>query len=334
MKSFVIFVLLVTAGFAYYYLIYRPAHNVQETAYVLPDSTEVVDSTSEIRLDVETVKAGEPLGVLTRLQDWAKVRLPDGQIGWIPNKDLIDAPSYESGQQLLKEMEAFPPQAAGHTVTDVNLHLDPSRKSQTLALLDTNLKVQVYGRRVVARAENPGSPSDQASPETPAAEPAPTQDAWYFIGSGDRGGWVLGRFIDLDIPQELGAYAANSNVVAWLVLDRISDNGAMKPQYLVADRDETEDVDFNHVRVFTWWAKRQHYVTSFVEGNLVGYFPIEVAQTGNVPYFRLRLVDAHGRRIQKVYQLDDTIVRFAGTVDGWTNQAMPALPPRRFERRR
>lgn len=333
-----VFLLLITAGIAYYYFVYRPSHLVHEEAYVLPASAEVVDSTSEIRLDVETVRAGERLGVLSRSRDWAHVRLADGQTGWIEAKNLLDASTYESGQTILKEMESFPPQAAGHTVTDVNLHLDPSREAPTLALLNEKEKVEVYGRRLVDRAlpAAGGAHADLESAAEGEASPAgtPVRDAWYFVGAGKRGGWVLGRFVALDIPPELSGYAEDVNVVAWVVLDRLDDNGRKVPQYLVADRIGTEDVDFNHIRVFTWWVKRQQYVTSFVEGNLTGYFPIQVTRLANIPYFRLRLVDAKGRRIQEVFQLDDTIVRRFGTVEGWTNQAMPTQAPRRSRRRR
>jgi hypothetical protein len=113
-------------------------------------------------------------------------------------------------------------------------------------------------------------------------------------------------------------------MVAWLVLNTVQDGDRRVPQYLVADRIGTQEFDFNHIRVFTWWGQRQEYATAYVESNLDGHFPMRVREIEGVPYFRLRLVDRKGQKLQKVYRLDDTIVRPLGTVEGWESDAMPA----------
>ena len=122
-------------------------------------------------------------------------------------------------------------------------------------------------------------------------------------------------------------------MVAWLVLNTVVDEDRQVPQYLVADRTGNQDVDFTHIRVFTWWVKNHRYVTSYVESGLQGYFPIRVVQTGNVPYFRLHLVDKDANKIQKVYGLFDTITRPVGIVEGWESDAMPTQSPSRRGRR-
>ena len=123
-------------------------------------------------------------------------------------------------------------------------------------------------------------------------------------------------------------------MVAWITLDTVDDAGRQVPQYLTAERMGTQDVDFNHIRVFTWWIKDQRYVTAYVESGLNGYFPIRVMHSGRVPIFRLRLVNDEGNKIQKVYGLFDTITRPLGTVAGWESDAMPAPPEHRHRRRR
>jgi hypothetical protein len=161
-----------------------------------------------------------------------------------------------------------------------------------------------------------------------------SREAWYLVRADSHAGWLMGRLVTLKVPEAVAAYAQNVNMVAWLVLNTVNGDGRRVPQYLVADRIETQEVDFNHIRVFTWWTKEQHYVTAYVESNLRGYFPMRVIQMSSAPYFRLRLVDKGGKKIQKVYTLDQTVVRPVGIVEGWVSEGMPTRPLGEKRRRR
>jgi hypothetical protein len=284
---------------------------------------EVVDTPAEIRLSVESVKAGDQVQVLLRTRSWAKVKLADGRTGWVELKDLLDSQTYEASQKLLKDMESQSVQAEGHTPQSINLRSEPSRDATPLAQLPNNQKLEVFGRKIVER------PSQLDQPSSP-----PIKEAWYLVRAGTHAGWVLGRFVSLDIPEPLGAYAQGSNIVAWLVLNTMPDEDRQVPQYLAAERVGNQDVDFTRIRVFTWWVKNHRYVTAYVESGLQGYFPIRIAQTGKVPYFRLRLVDKNAAKIQKVYGLFNTITRPLGIVEGWESNAMPTQSPSRGRRRR
>jgi hypothetical protein len=316
--------LLIAAGIVayHYYALWRKQASPTEVAYVLPSSLEVVDTPAEIRLAVESLKAGDQVKVLLRTRNWAKVGLADGRTGWVESKDLLDSQTYESSQKLLRELESVPVQAEGHAPQSINLRFEPSRDSTTLAQLPNNQKLAVLGRKIVER------PSQLDQPSSP-----PVKEAWYLVRADQRVGWVLGRFVSLDIPESLGAYAQDSNIVAWLVLSTVADEGRQVPQYLAADRAGNPDVDYTHIRVFTWAVKNHQYVTAYAESGLQGYFPIRVVQTGNVPYFRLNLVDGDGNKIQKVYGLHGTITRPLGFVAGWESNAMPAGPLPRPRRR-
>jgi hypothetical protein len=219
-------------------------------------------------------------------------------------------------------MESLPVLAEGHTPESINLRFEPSRDSTPLAQLPNNQKLEVFGRKIVERPSRPDQPSSPL-----------VKEAWYLVRADRRAGWVLGRFVSLDVPQPLGAYAQSSNIVAWLVLNTVPDEGRQVPQYLAADRTGNQDVDFTHIRVFTWWVKNHHYVTAYAESGLRGYFPIRVVPIGNVPYFRLNLVDEDGNKIQKVYGLLNTITRPLGFVAGWESNAMPTRPPSPLGRR-
>lgn len=325
MKKIAFFLVIVAAGVVYYYLIYAPKRREPthaETAYVLPDSLPVVDTTAVIRRVLMTYHSGDPVRVIARAGDWAKLALPGGGAGWVKQKDLIGAVEYDKGQRLIKSLASSPVQADGHTNAPVNMHLDPSRNALKLGEVTAGVHVEVYGRRVVTKTANAGGINSSTA-----------KAVWYLITTRARAGWVLGMFIDLDVPPALASYAQGYNMVAWMPLDSVNDGGRQVPQYLAADRIGGEDFDFNHIRVFTWWVKHHKYVTAYVESGLDGYFPIVVTRDGTVPYFHLHLLDKDGNKIQKVYGLFDTIVRPVGIVDGWTGNAMPA-PATPLHRRR
>ena len=327
-RRIVLLLLLVAIASAYYYFVYRPAHSsVGEGAYVLPESVQVVDTPAEVRIVVGSLKSGDRVEIIKRARNWAQVQTPDGLTGWVETKNLLDSGAYEGGQQLLRELLSLPPQAEGHTNGVVNLRLEPSRDGAQLAQVTENQTLQVFGRRLV---ERPG-PADQPSA-------AKTREAWYLVRAGPRAGWVLGRYVALDIPEALSAYAQATNLVAWVVIKTAEDGGQSVPEYLVADRMGTQEADFSHIRVFTWWVKKHEYVTAYVEGDLKGYFPIGVSFVNGVHYFRLRLMDDEGHKYQKVYRMLGNITRAIGTVQGWESDAMPTSPepgrPRRSGRRR
>jgi hypothetical protein len=301
------------AAVAAYFYLYKPRHAPPlEAGYVLPATVQVVDTPAEVRIVVGSVKSGERVEILKRTRNWAEIQTADNVTGWVENKDLLDSATYESGQKLLHDLAQFPAQAEGHTSGVVNLHLEPSRDSAQLALLPENLKVQIYGRRVLDRPALEGQPNA-----------AKARDAWYLIRANDDAGWVLGRFVAIDVPEKLAPYAQGANMVGWVVIKAVDDDGQQVPEYLAVDRLGTLEADFTHIRVFTWWIKDHKYVTAFVESNLNGYFPIRVSEVDGVPYFRLRLMDEQGQKFQKVYGLFDTITRAVGTVPGWESDEMP-----------
>ncbi|HKT11627.1 MAG TPA: SH3 domain-containing protein [Terriglobia bacterium] len=299
----------------YYHLSYRPARPM-EVEYVISPSLDMLDTPAVVHKVVAMLKYGDRVDVLKVQGSWAKARAGAGIEGWVITKELIPAKVYESGQKVLEELRRKQPQAAGHTVQAANIHLEPQRESPTLGMLMQGQTLEVFDRRVVPR--NPDGSG--AKPAGPAARES---DAWYLVEAGSRAGWILGRMATLDIPPAISQYAADYNVVAWFVVDKVQDGSASVPQYLAADRTGTVEFDFTRVRVFTWSVKYHHYVTAFVKGGLKGNFPIRVEHINNIPYFRLRLVDDKGNKFQSVYGMFHTIVRPVGTVEGWESNAMP-----------
>ena len=282
------------------------------------------DSAAEVRLVVTQLRHGERVGILSRTAHWARVETAEEQVGWIEQENLIDAPAFEKGRELLNEMKKESPQASGRTASPANLRVEPARDAVQITQLAAAERVEIFGRRMVARPSKTGKPENGET----------SREAWYMVRAGDRVGWVLGRLISLEIPEEIGHYAQSFNLVAWLVLSTVDDNGRGVPQYVAADREDTQDYDFTRIRIFTWGAARQEYATAYVESHMRGFFPIRVMQVEGAPGFRLRLEDQKGRKFQKVYRMQQTIVRSVGTIEGWESSMIPEPAAARSGRRR
>lgn len=333
MKVLLLLLIAVVAGTAYYLFIYRPSRMVLEVRYVLPTTVPLMDSSAEVRAEIGELHAGERVEVFSSTRNWAHVRTPDGQQGWVESKNLLDADTYAAGERLAGQVSRVPAQARGNLATDTSLRLNPSRDGAILGSVAAGQTVEIIARRVVPRAVvSPSKPAEGAGEPEPPREPG--RDVWYLVRQKDQAGWLIGRYVSLNIPPELGAYAENYNLVAWIVLNRVEDKGAKVSQYVIADRGEDDEVDFTRVRVLTWWAARGHYSISFVESKLQGYFPILSETSNGLPIFRLRLVDENGRKFQKFYGLFDTVVRLLGSVDGWESDTIPSVPEKRQTARR
>lgn len=125
-------------------------------------------------------------------------------------------------------------------------------------------------------------------------------------------GWVLSRFVELDLPGPVKdlASSADLRVVAWFELNRVPDgNGGVMPQYLVAGSrgGEGQVCDFSMLRVYTWGAARKRYETAYVESDLCGRLPILVSQGAKGPQFKFP--DLDDSNVERTYEMVQTAVR-------------------------
>jgi hypothetical protein len=144
--------------------------------------------------------------------------------------------------------------------------------------------------------------------------PVATQSApaALSVPTGPVAGWVLARFIELDLPDPVRDYASSADlhVVAWFELNRVPDgSGGEAPQYLVAGSHggAGQVCDFTMLRVYTWGAKRKRYETAYVESNLCGSLPIRVSSGAKGPEFQFPDVDEGGA--ERKYVMSETTVR-------------------------
>ena len=212
----------------------------------------------------------------------------------------------------------FPSQAHGRTKVQTNLRVQPGRTEPRLYQFGRGVPVEVVGRSVADWVQT----SDEK--DTGADVPTKKED-WYLVRAvatrppgetsartaetntttrpGDQSipiaGWVISRFVELDLPDPVreGLNSANVRAVAWFELNRVPDPSGEKPQYLVAGTKgpEGQACDFTTLRAYTWDAKKSRYETAFIENNLCGALPITRRQRRQR---RARIQVPHARRRQ------------------------------------
>lgn len=308
-------VLVVVVGL---YVRERHATVPLEIAYSGNHLVTVYSTSAQVREPVTTVGFGERLDVLQRFQDQVKVRTADGVVGWVAEHDLLSADSWQRLKDMETKADGMTMEARGHTRVLSNLHFGPGRDTPRIRQLNKDVRLDLLTRQTAeikpAIVEN----ADQES-ATPAAEGK--KEDWWFVRAhtpdqGTLAGWLLGRFIDLDVPQPLPDYASSAGmrIVAWTQLDRVTAaSGKPMPQYLLVGTHgpEGQPCDFTMMRVYTWGKQKERYETAFVESNVCGKLPIERAQTagpgGDVTFWFQDL--SAGASERRTYEMHQTIVR-------------------------
>jgi hypothetical protein len=301
-----------------------------EVGYAANRQVIVWSTTAQVREQVATVGFGDQLQILDRFGDDVQVRTPAGVTGWVSQTDLLSADFWKKTQELEVEASKLPVEARGHTHVISNLHMDPARDSPRIRQLNKDVPVDLIERQVAA-VSSPSTPA--AAPADAPAPTAPTpvdqsvapagakKEDWWLIRAhlADKttaSGWVLARFIDLDVPDSLRDYAsaAAMRIVAWFELSRIATpEGDSKPQYLVVGTHgaEGQPCDFMLLRVYTWSIKRAQYETAYIESNVCGTLPVKVTPVGTSGTdLTFEFSDtSSGVREERVYRMQHTIVK-------------------------
>jgi hypothetical protein len=303
------------------YLRFRHSGAPLEIAYAGNRQVTLMSTTAQVRSPIVTVNFGDRLEVLERFQDQVKVRATTGQTGWIGERDLLSSDLWQKARDLDIRTAAMHAMARGHTQVLTNLRIAPGRDTPRVRQLAKAIPVELYERQPV---ELPTSAAAAKSTEQyeGATEPlvAKKEDWWLVRAhSGDEqeiSGWILGRFVSLDVPSPLPDYAtsAGMRIVGWFVLNRVKDaSGIARPQYLVlgAHGPEGQPCDFSMLRVYTWGIQRQRYETAFVDSKVCGRLPVNPTQSTQAPAdAQFAFLDIGGSLPQeRIYRMHQTIVR-------------------------
>ena len=324
-----------------------------ETAYAGSRTVTLYSTSAQVREPVTTVNFGDRLEVLQRFQNQVKVRTSAGVVGWTEEGDLLSADLWQTLKDLETKSAAMPVVARGHTRVLSNLRIEPGRDSPRVRQLNKDISIEMVARQpeliapaAIPSAEEesvdaPGSESakpvgrkandrkskdrkskDRKSNDRDSDEkPEPKKEDWWLVRAhiADQtilAGWLLGRFVELDVPSPLPDYAtsAGMRIVAWSELNRVpSESGQPVTQYLLLGTHgpEGQPCDFTSLRVYTWGKQKGRYETAFVESNVCGKLPIQRLQSaGPEADITFSFLDSsNGAPERRTYQMHQTIVR-------------------------
>jgi len=310
----------------------RPKHETMGEAFVSEKVVPMLSSIAQVRQQVGMLHYGERVEVISRRNEYVKVRTTAGAIGWVESHDLMDPPLWQRSIKLLEQVRNMPVQARGRTKVSTNLRVLPGRTEPRLYQFGRNVPVEIVGRavadwvQVTDEKESSNEPQETKKEDwfliralatrPPGEASGRTADTTTTTRPGDQtvpiAGWVVARFVELDLPDAIreGAASANIRPLAWFELNRVPDPSGDKPQYLVAAArgPEGQACDFTALRVYTWYEKRSRYETAFIENDLCGQLPVRVGKgPKGEPEFRFRVMD--GNKEERVFRLMQTVVR-------------------------
>jgi uncharacterized protein YgiM (DUF1202 family) len=306
---------------------FRQEHH--DTVYVWERQMFLHDRVAAVSNRVAEVTNGQPLEVLEHGRRFLKVKTQKNEIGWIEERAVIDAKTFQAFEQLGVQHKDDPVVATGVLRDDVFLHLAPGREEQRFYRLLANAQVQLLSRASVPKSapgmakplalKPSGGPSSSAAKApttashqapTPSASVAATQipglfsaapprlEDWWLVRDGQgRTGWLLAGNLDVDVPDEIAIYAEGQRYVGAYVLNKVADPEAttpdhMVPQYVTVLSPNKAGLpfDFDQVRVFTWSLRHHRYETAYRLHPIEGYLPVRVTSAANgAPVFNFQI---------------------------------------------
>jgi hypothetical protein len=325
MVGFALFVIIAVAA----YLRFHHKKGPIDVAYAGNRQVTLWSTTAQVREPVAIVNFGERLDVLDSFEEEVRVRASSGATGWVNERELLSAELWDQARSLDAKAAAMSVEARGHTKVLGNLHLDAGRDAARIRQLSRDVPLDLLARQsadvpAANRASTDRANTDRANTDEDNSPSEPVQakkEDWWLVrahppAEAPFSGWILGRFIELDVPAPLPDYAssAGTRIVAWFDLNHAKDSaGNPKTQYLLlgAKGPEGQACDFSSVRVYTWGVQRNRYETAFVDSGMCGKLPVELTRSttsaGDLTFSFDDL--SHGASIKRTYRMHQTIVR-------------------------
>lgn len=317
----------------------RPRKKPPGDGYISEPSITLWSSMAQVKESVATLHYGDRVQVLERRGERVRVRTSPGAVGWLDARALMNPSLWQLSTQLLAQAQSIPVQARGRTKVSTNVRIEPGRTGARLYQFGRGAPVEVLARAVANWAnysDEGGAAARESGPDEQKKEdwflirgqaasgleaagdtPARARDVASPPNPSDQSvpiaGWIVARFIELDLPEPVHDYAVASGarVMAWFELNRVSELTGAKPSLLAAfvHGPEGQDCDFSMIRVYTWNARGNRYETSFVEHNLCGKLPIrEGKNAAGEAEFHLTSNGNKGTE-ERAYYLKQNVVR-------------------------
>jgi hypothetical protein len=287
---------------------------VLEQAYIRGRNISAWNRLAQVREAVATLRYGELVDVLERRGESVRIRTPQGAEGWVSERNLMPAESWQKAAQLVEQARAMPVQARGRTKVLSNIRAEPGREAPRIIQVSAGIPVEVLARAVAEWKPASGEDGQGSSAASARKESGPRLEDWALVRANDAeageiAGWVLGRFVEPDLPDPLRDLGAGIRWMAWFELDRVADAGHEKGQFLGVGitGPEGQPCDFTALRVYTWHLNRHRYETAYVENNLCGRLPVGVTPGAETAFY----FSATGRAgpEQREYRFRQNMVR-------------------------
>jgi hypothetical protein len=291
--------------------------------YVAVPETALRDRVANVSSKTGVVHNGERLQVLERMQNrrFLRVRSPRKEEGWVSERYLADQQTFDQFQRAAEQYKDTPSQGTATVERQIKVHVQPGLKAGSLYMLDEKQKVALLQRKPVNRnaapqAKDADTDTDSSDDDTASNGPPALWDDWWLVRDAQqRVGWVLGRALYLEVPDEIGQWAEGQRIVAVFPLDEVSDDGNKVGEYLVLLTEPKDGLayDFDQIRVYTRNTRKHRYETAYRERNLAGSLPVTLGQQdfekeGVLRTFTLRLRQDDGQVKEQLYKFKPPMV--------------------------
>jgi len=321
---------------------------LNETGTVIANRAQIRSSYAVVAADLLEVKRGERLDVIDEIEfekvHWYRVRANDEDKteGWIEAQNIITAALLEKSKQIAAEDKDLPQQARGQLRAATNLRLSPEQRDDNILVkLDNLSNFEITSFRFVPksqdaldvdnarRGEQKQTKGKTRNAELEAAkeanEPEKTDekyDIWYKVRldpsvSPAPGGWVFGRQVELQVPNDIVFYQHNNKkFVTWQRLDNIEANDktakekdgikVSKPgswvilsrTNLVKAQDGIEP-DFDGILVMAYDKYNEEHYMAYRSSDVWGLLPLKTEGSGDNKTFVVKLRNTAGQIEEK-----------------------------------
>jgi hypothetical protein len=135
------------------------------SAYAGPETLKIRKEISTQSATVATVRHGDKLELLLQRRRFLKVRTASGAEGWTDESQLLSDGDMEMLRDLTSRSAKLPPQGKASVLSDMRVHIQPSRLSPGFAMIKAGEKVDVLSHTATPRTFVP--------PRRPLLAPVP-----------------------------------------------------------------------------------------------------------------------------------------------------------------
>jgi hypothetical protein len=292
-----------------------PGATQDEQAFVLSDRLRLRSSTAQAARVVGELKSGDQVTVTNHTkaedgEDWAEVKGPNGESGWLRSVNLVKREIVEKSRQIAADIKEIPTQAVGKSKAMLKLRLSPDRSDDenVATALPSGTRLEIVARERKprpARIEGKGEAKEEPDANI-------KYDNWYEVRLKDYAvlpaGWIYGDSVELEIPGEIFYYVSSGRkIIGWQKIGAVTgDDSELGAHFLALERKNfgaDDGVDFDRVKVLAYDPAARDYITPFRE-DIAGRFPVTLKMDGPRGHFEIIAVDKNGQTKKLSYGVE------------------------------